>query len=77
MTGVQTCALPIWSDGFATNGDSSRPDLWSLSAHEAGHTVGFDHTSDQQSIMYQQWPAGDFYNRTLGKRDAQRNNDKY
>ena len=59
---------------------SGKFDVWSMTAHEVGHGIGFDHRKafkERRSVMFGALYAGDTFNRTLGKLDALANNEKY
>jgi hypothetical protein len=58
-------------------GASGRYDVWSVVAHETGHTAGFDHVSSSDNVMAPVIPRGATSNRRLGRGDANENNAKY
>jgi hypothetical protein len=64
-----------WST--ATPTPSDREDVQSVMAHETGHTIGFDHVSSSENVMWSINPKGDTSDRKLGHGDANENNAKY
>ena len=54
-TASGTCVLEIWLGGYDCNGDFVQYDEDSVTntiMHEIGHTLGLNHTSDEQHLMY-------------------------
>lgn len=47
-----------------------RVDVQNTVTHEIGHLVGFDHTTDRESTMYAEAPAGEIKKRDLTADDA-------
>jgi Matrixin len=65
------------SADWATDGGEGKEDVWSVMAHEFGHTLGFGHVTSPDNVMYPTIPSGDTSNRILGRGDALENNAKY
>jgi hypothetical protein len=64
-----------WSTASPT--PSNREDVQSVMAHEIGHSIGFDHVSSSENVMWSIIPQGDASDRKLGHGDANENNAKY
>jgi len=89
--GTLGCTVTYVADGVASESDTrldrdrpwsnvgarTRYDIWSVFAHETGHTAGFDHVASTDNVMAPVIPRGATSNRRLGRGDANENNAKY
>jgi hypothetical protein len=65
--------FPTWWNGAAVG----KYDVYSVMAHELGHSAGFGHVGSPSNVMYPNANTNDTSNRQLGKGDADGNNAKY
>jgi hypothetical protein len=66
-----------WFSGLKVSRCSGAADVWGITVHEVGHTLGFDHVKDRRSVMWPYAEPCDDDSRLLSRGDVNAIREQY